>query len=336
MNDTVFIFCVSCGEDRELRQETRRVEYTVRGEPVSLEVPLLICPTCGMEEVAKDFGDPVEKAFSCYREAHELLHPAEIKKLRRRYHLSQKSFATLLGMSEATVSRYEAGSLQEVTHDLLMRKFEHPAEVESLLKSRGHLIPEKHRNRANEVLQSPPGRHSNIVISMSQDPIYTGFRAFDYERYAAVIVFLCQRGAAITQTKLYKLLFYADFLYYKCNAISLTGSPYRRLPYGPVPADFGKHRSRLELDEYVVVEETNYQNGRTGEEFKLGPKAGDLSVQFSRQETKVLEWISKTFAQVTPTKISDMSHKESAWKDTQEKQLIPYVKAMELSLSLPE
>jgi DNA-binding transcriptional regulator YiaG len=47
--------------------------------------------------------------FSEYRKLKGLLTPEAIRKLRERYRLSQKSLTALLGMSEATINRYEGG-----------------------------------------------------------------------------------------------------------------------------------------------------------------------------------------------------------------------------------
>ncbi len=94
MDDSVWTseFCVVCGEDRELQRKQKTVEYTVRNEKVDVELPVTVCPVCGTEEVAEDFGrDPVECAYETYREQHKLLKPHEIKEIRERYRLSQKS-----------------------------------------------------------------------------------------------------------------------------------------------------------------------------------------------------------------------------------------------------
>ena len=63
---------------------------------------------------------------------------------------------------------------------------------------------------------------------------------------------------AVTTTKLNKLLFYVDFLFYKHNAVSFTGAAYRRLQYGPVPAEYSVLREWLEMDDLISVEEVQY------------------------------------------------------------------------------
>ena len=49
-------FCVVCAVDRELAMETKSVDFVVRGETVSVDLPITICPDCGAEEVDEEFG----------------------------------------------------------------------------------------------------------------------------------------------------------------------------------------------------------------------------------------------------------------------------------------
>ena len=45
----------------------------------------------------------------------------------------------------------------------------------------------------------------------------------------------CERAQYFGKTKLNKILFYADFLYYKKTGDSITGQEYMRLDQGPAP-----------------------------------------------------------------------------------------------------
>ena len=40
----------------------------------------------------------------------------------------------------------------------------------------------------------------------------TGYRVFDYDRFAAVALFFCERLGRVSRTVISKLFFYADFL----------------------------------------------------------------------------------------------------------------------------
>jgi len=146
-------FCVVCAVDRELAAETKSVDFEVRGETVSFEIPVTVCPECGTEEVEEKFGkDPTICAYDIYRERHQLLSSNAIKSIRDRYQLSQKSFAILVGMSESSVNRYEAGVVQDATQNTAMLAFEDAAFVKGAIERRGGRLSRGQREKVLEAV----------------------------------------------------------------------------------------------------------------------------------------------------------------------------------------
>ncbi len=332
-------YCVVCDEERSFRHEQQSVEFEVRGETLAFDVPVKVCDACG---VIEDEVDPAEIAFQMYREKGGLLTPQQIREIRERYKLSQKSLAALLGMSEATINRYEGGGIQDEAHDTAIRSCANPDIMREHLQRRGNRLSDFQRRRVEESLNGEEQKHCGTLLSVDklwsmpdELSLKTGFRRFNYERYAAIVAWFCERMKMVTTTSLNKLLFYADFLHFDSESVSLTGAVYRKLPYGPVPADFGGLREQMELDQFVEVREVPYQNGRIGEEYRLGPMADEVKVSFSSRELKTLEKVADEFGNVTPSEISDRSHRETAWQDTEDLDLISYDKAASLSFHLP-
>ena len=330
--------CPSCEEERSFRHEQHDEEREVRGETIVLEVPLWVCTECGETIVDEHFGDPTEKAFDAYREKHGLLKSSEIQEIRTKWNLSQAAFAALLGMSQATINRYEQGALQQKKEDELIRACANPAHMSSLLQRRGATLSDRQRASTMAAFEGASpliGWLAQIDAMPSEVSKRSGFRAFEYDRYAAVVAWLCSNVSLVTQTKLYKLLFYADYLCFKTHTKSLTGALYRRMPYGPVPVGFSTLRAQLEADDIVSINEVAFQNGNTGEVFRPGAKADQINWHFDDNELGVLQFVRDQLGGLTPSTISDQSHKETAWKDTPPKEVISYEKAMELSLSIP-
>jgi putative zinc finger/helix-turn-helix YgiT family protein len=135
MSETMY--CPMCEEDRPCRREIRREEYDVRGDRITLDVPRLICATCGEAGIDESFGDPTLRLYAEYRRSHRLLSPEQIRAIRERYDLSQEAFASLLGTSPATLARYEGGSLQDKAYDHLLRACENPVFVADLVEREG-------------------------------------------------------------------------------------------------------------------------------------------------------------------------------------------------------
>lgn len=339
--NTVHEYCIACGQDGPLCRERQPTAFDVRGETLHIELPVKVCPSCGTTEVEDGF-DPAEIAFAEYRRRKDLLTPERIRNIRKRYALSQKSFAALLGMSEATVNRYEGGGLQDEAHDAAIRACENLDFVRGLLERKGGKLSPWQRCRVEAALigqaeAADLPRTMGRLWSMPRDisPL-TGYRCFSYEKYAAVVVWFCQRLNTVTPTSLNKLLFYADFLHFRSESVSLTGTAYRRLQYGPVPADFGGLREQMEFDELVEVREVEWDNGNLGEQYVAGPNAHSIDVAFSPRERKVLESVAQTCERLTPTQLSQRSHSETAWRDTENRMLISYETARDLSLPVPD
>ncbi len=341
------IHCPNCENDRASRPEERAERFDVRGETVTLKVPSWICTKCGESVVDPDFGDPAERAMDAYRERRGLLSSAEIRRIREQWSLSQVAFATLLGMSPATINRYEKGALQQEKEDELLRACDSADLMRDLLRRRGHLLSERQRVAADAklgpVARGPAQRHSvahwetglseSMPVEVSKR---SGFRPFEFERYAAVVAWLCKNIELVTQTKLYKLLFYVDFICFRASSRSLTGAVYRRMPYGPVPVGFSGLRAQLEADDLVVVSEIAYQNGNTGEVFRPGARAEHSLRVLTNDDIRMLKFVRDALGALTPSEISDKSHEESAWKNTLPKDVISYERAAELSISLTE
>ena len=111
-------------------------------------------------------------------------------------------------MSQATINRYEQGSIQQQKEDELIRACEDVNRMRDLVIRRGDLLTERQRREVEAALSTVPN-HVAIFDGCEAMPVeatlQSGFRPFDFERYAAVVVWLCSYTAAVTQTKLYKL-----------------------------------------------------------------------------------------------------------------------------------
>jgi len=343
------VFCPGCEDYRAVRTETRNETYTVRGEKITVPVEAQICCECG-ETIGSDDRDQaiLDAVYVEYRRRKGLLSPDRIKAIRKRYHLSQKALATLLGMSEATINRYEQGGLQNQAHDTAIRACERPDMIRDLLERRGHLLTDQQHKRVEQALQTDvePAYDSvdEIVdlpgeagwISMPQEVTdRTGYRRFDYARFAAVVVWFCKQLGSVSRTTVNKLLFYADFLNFKTTTVSLTGAAYRRLDYGPVLADYDGLLSRMESDGFLISQEVEYPRGFTGLNYSAGPEADRLVSRFTPTEQAVLTHVANTLGHLNAQDISRRSHKETAWQNTSDREIISYALATHLSLSLP-
>lgn len=83
--------------------------------------------------------------------AHELT-PQEIKDIRAKYGLSQKSFARILGLGEASVARYEAGQTPSKANANLIRAAKIPRFMLDCMRRDGDVLTPKERDRVSKIV----------------------------------------------------------------------------------------------------------------------------------------------------------------------------------------
>jgi len=320
--------------------------YKVRGRDIEVPVRAEVCAECG-EQLGADEQDKqvLDAAYAKYRSQMDLLSPEQIKDIRKRYKLSQKSFAVLLGMSEATINRYEQGGIQEPAHDTAIRACENPEVARDLLGRRGYLLSDWQRKRMEAALSGQPEPRGTLVELTGRavwiqagDEVSqrTGYRRFDCDRYLGVILWFCKKLGKVWKTSINKLVFYADFLSFRTATVSLTGTAYRKAPHGPVPADYGMLLDWMEGEGLLECREVAFQHGNTGFRYSVGPNAPLEGFKFNGHELRVLEKVVAELGRLGAKEVSERSHKEPAWRDTADGQLISYEHARSLSISLSE
>ena len=134
------LFCPICSAMRDAKFIEYDEHCEIHGVELAYHVTAYECTTCG-EELA-DPADPdlMRPVYDAYRAASGTLPPEEVKAIRERSGLSQVGFATILGMSPATINRYEMGAPLAVKEDNLIRMAGIPSAMRMLMQQRGHLL----------------------------------------------------------------------------------------------------------------------------------------------------------------------------------------------------
>ncbi len=119
--------CYRCGRSR-LKAKLTRVQGEVRGEKFAVETEALVCGRCGFQVLTAEQSHAYARAVAdAYRRKHGLLTSQELKDIRSRLHMSQAEFARYVGVGVASVKRWEAGLVQDESHDRLIRLMTDPA-----------------------------------------------------------------------------------------------------------------------------------------------------------------------------------------------------------------
>ena len=149
--------------------------------------------------------------------------------------------------------------------------------------------------------------------------------ALRWDKLAAAVAYLTEKSrndAWFGESKLAKLLFYADCAAYLRTAQPITGSNYIHTPNGPYPDDWQGMLGRLEDELEIVVLRGKCPSGRQGHRpvRTAGISIGDLT----DAERDFLDEQLRRFAHFNGREIEEYSHDELAWRATVQGQEIPY------------
>lgn len=170
--------------------------------------------------------------------------------------------------------------------------------------------------------------YQNIFGAYNPD-IYSGYQKLNIHKVNTIMGFFCYPEGQF-QTKLCKLLFYADNLHFKRYDKSITGLQYVKMPYGPVPNNFERYKSYLIENKILEIEEVYFSENIGGEILRsqIGP---DLS-SFSKDEKQTLLEVKNFFTNYTSKKISEISHEEEGYIKTSDRNFISYEYANKINM----
>lgn len=127
--------CGKCGQ-KAMQLATVPYATTIEhdGRSYRVEIPALTVPQCANCHTISIDDEADREISAAFRHKARLLSPEEIRQGREKLGLTQKQFANLLGVGEATVSRWETeAQIQQRAMDRFLRLcFISPAVVELL------------------------------------------------------------------------------------------------------------------------------------------------------------------------------------------------------------
>ncbi len=326
-------FCPNCEVETEQDFIEETKELNIRGEGIPVKLRYFHCEQCGENyEMPLPDYDPLESAYREYRSRKGLLQPEEMREFRKGLGLTQKEWSRILGIGLATLNRYENGMLQSEAHDQAIRLCMQPDNLLRILKDKPSLLPEpvraellrqinQERLNSNDLLEDAVAR-----FAVYPPDVNSGYKSFDVYRFFQCVKFFCYQDG-ILKTKLMKLLFYADFLHFKLNEVSITGARYAHAPHGPVPDQFETWLTALvDWKKEIVYTEQSFGN-HMGEAYISGEP--DWPV-FSASELAALATVKDKFEQYNASRIREYSHCEKGYQETKDGEIISYRYARDL------
>nr|WP_170539172.1 type II TA system antitoxin MqsA family protein [Ruegeria arenilitoris] len=329
MSTIEYSVCPLCGENSSVEFVERTETVRIRGEEISVSKVLRKCTACAEEyENTKDH-DWRREAYDKYREIVGIPSSEEIRSWREVHNLTQSEVSALLGWGEATIGRYEKGSLPTVAQADQLKRIMTEVGLLALLEEKLYAVAETKRESLIDSLKAAalPSRYRSLVfdIHFTSDDKLNGGSPFSFEKAASIVRILC--AGNVTKTKLNKLVFYADFIAKKCIGQSISGMQYARVDYGPVPEKYETLYEGLAALEVISVNDT-FIHGYNSKIFSPGTKSFEDCL--TDTERNIALAVRNYFYQYNATDIVEYSHKEKAWLEVSNGRKISYDYSNEL------
>lgn len=328
--------CPFCNEIHEVQIRKRFTEGLVKDEVVEYEEVYYQCNIQDDEFVpAKILDENLLKARDAYRIKHKLLTSEQIKETRQFYNLNQKEFSNIIGWGDITIQRYEKKSIQDETYDNIMRMFlKNPTFALESLDKHKNCFDNKRYKEVKEVIKLRIKQQGNIFlkkqeilnsyIEFDEENDLNGYKILDIDKVANIMAYFAHYVNRLYKVKLMKMLWYNDSVYFKRYGKSMTGLVYQHLPLGAVPIGYNEiiYMPTIKIVEELINDDIAY---------KIIP-ASDIRISaFDLNELKVLEEVTTRFKDIKGSELSAYIHKEIAYIETDNNQIIPYSLAKEVS-----
>ena len=149
-----------------------------------------------------------------------------------------------------------------------------------------------------------------------------GMTNLDITKLELVISYYASRIFKLYKVKLMKMLWYADSLCYKLNGHSMTGLVYCHEAMGALP-----------IGHYKIggLQKVNMEEEFEGDscKYRFLPNKNLDEASLSDEEKKILDMVIDKFKSYNASQIIEYMHDEIAYKNTVDKEVIPFSLAKE-------
>lgn len=328
-------FCDTCDKETQVEEQIQSQIYNLHGKEFPVELTLLICNECGSEVYNEAYSTKqMNKIHETYDRLFGGMSIEEIKAVRAQYKgLGTRPFSKIIGIGSASLTRHESGDTPSEKYMNIYRELkENPSSIWKYFEQNKHELSPRELKKTEEILTNWEHGRTGIAIQDDEEiieaihkpyefSVMNGNLPFNLEKLIQMILYFTRIG--INKTKLMKLLWYSDFVQYKRQSVSMSGTTYIRLPFGPVPKDHEIMLAHLKHMDVITIEET-ILNDEGWVMMSVKAKQDFLPDLFNEHELSILEEVESKFREFGSRKISQYSHEERAWIETESEQIISY------------
>lgn len=287
----------------------RKVKVNVKGTNIEYEEYYL---TDDNGEEIFDRNIEIEndqRLYDIYKKQNNLLTNLEIKKIRKKYGLTQKEYALVIGVGEVTVHRFEKGAIQTEAVDSIMKLSNDPDNMAFLLLQNERNIDESIYNILLKRIRELQDLKRHALVNINKFDLSN----LDFKESSAIDV--AQNIITIYNNKVDKLVSDYDIapeyithlklqkLLYFVQALSLTIFDKKAFPekilawsYGPVVNEVYQKYKKNHAKEIIIEDEAK---------------------NISSGLYKIIEEVVNCYGSIDANKLVDFTHEEEPWKNTE-------------------
>lgn len=334
-------YCGYCDRDEEYNIVVRDVDEFDGVKLNNCKEKVALCKKCNSRIFIEELESENRKnILSAYRKALNLITPEELIEFRNKYYISQRELSSILGYAKMTINKYERGAIADKSHSSYLKiiinndkeflKITQDAYDQKRITEKTY---NKVMNKDKELINDYKfyEMYKDIIFNQlnSKPNEYNGYSRINIDLVFNIISYIASKVNNLTITSLNKYLWYIDMLNYKNNGKSLTGLIYEKESYGPVIIKNLYRDISIASDKFERIDrEDSYGNLSTkiisNNNFELSDLKDD--------EIKIINKVINTLKNKSVTEISELSHKEMGWKNTQKNEYISFKYADDLKL----
>ena len=256
----------------------------------------------------------VGQVYNQYRAKYGIPFPDEIKRIRQRYGLPASKMSQILGFGDNQYRLYENGDMPSEANGKILMSIQNQHIFESFVLNAKNQFEEDEYNKILDKVKAVKTDANelfikNYIFNGCRRDIFNGYATQSISKLKNIILFFIEKYDGVFFTMMNKLLFYTDFYSYKMTSKGMSGLAYKAIQRGTVPIRWDRIYSFYDDIHQEII---HFESGVEGTRLTslLSP---DLA-EFTEEELNILETIYLRFKSENSTKISDISHNETAWQ----------------------
>lgn len=272
-----FSFCIYCGKKVEYTVKESTVIETFHGTECTYKAKTAYCKSCGKEISTASIDDyNLSALYESFRLQNNIVSLEKIKQIPKLYNIGKRPLSKVLGLGEATFTRYLEGNIPSKSNSQLLEKvFKDPYFYNELLEQNKNEIPVIAYRKSKNAVEQQIQPQSNSKI----------------ENVCNYIIAKC---SDITPLALQKALYYIQGFYYAFNKSFMFSENCEAWLHGPVYRDvYEKYK-----------------------EYKCNPLEPEKEIhtaEFSAEEKSILDAVINDFCCYNGKILEEFTHSEKPW-----------------------